>query len=42
MHKTTFGDIWQPIKPNFGNYRLRGLNTRNRKIVIKKIKNSTL
>lgn len=28
---TSFGDIWQPAKPKYGNYFLRGRNNRFRK-----------
>jgi len=40
LRQTIFGGIWQPSKPKYGNYRLRGSNSRLRKHnlrIIKKI-----
>lgn len=30
---TTFGSIWQPAKPKYGNYYNRGYNSRFRKML---------
>lgn len=30
-YQWSFGSLWQPAKPKYGNYRLRGSNSRFRK-----------
>lgn len=32
-YDTTFGSIWQPVKPKYGNYRSRGYSGRVRRIL---------
>lgn len=33
IYQTTFGELWQPVKPKYGNYRGRGYTSRFRKML---------